>query len=223
MLTKSHPRTVVIVPIKPLSLSKSRLSPVLSNIRRNALSLMLLHHVLDCIEGTRQEVESWITGGDRTVRTVSYRRGIRFLEDPGSGPNETIEMITRQAFQQGADSTVYLPPDLPFLQSSDLDALMDISESLTTLVLAPAERDGGTNAMLMPKGICFRPYLGEGNSFKKHKELALLNEWPLQICQAPGFAMDLDTPEDFTMCIKRIPYFIDQLQNWETFLRTDQT
>ena len=66
-------------------------------------------------------------------------------------------------------------------------------------MLAPAQRDGGTNAILAPAGSGFRSLLGR-DSFVRHQELAQAMGLPYAVCNSPGFALDLDTPEDLARC-----------------------
>ena len=220
MCADRKPHIVAVIPIKPLALSKSRLAPALPDTRRHALSLMLLHHVLACVRRTRQPIDPWVVGGDPLVETLSRREGAEPVAELGSGPNETVERAALRAFSQGADAAIYLPPDLPLLQAADLDALMDASDELHKLVLAPAQRDGGTNAILMPRGLAFRPHLAEGHSFQKHQNLARRNGWPHAVCRTQGLALDLDTPADLAVCLERATGFLQQLRRWEAFLES---
>ena len=217
----SSPRIVVVIPIKPLASSKTRLEPVLSPLRRQALSLWLLHRVLSRVRGTRVPVEPWVVGGDATVEALSRREGAHPVEELGQDLNETVERAFQCAFGQGAGVAIYLPADLPFFETADLDALILASEEGQKPVLAPAQRGGGTNAILVPGSLDFRLQLGE-SSFSRHLEMAQASGWRWVLCQAPGFAFDLDTPEDLEQCQRRAPELSQDLQAWEAVLRSER-
>ena len=218
-MADAEQRITLVIPVKPLASGKSRLGTVLPDTRRSALTLMLLQRVLSCVRNARVPLEPWVVGGDPVLEALCRREGVECLEELGRDLNETVEQAFLRAFSQGAHTAIYLPADLPLLEAEDLEALVHASEGLHKLVLAPAERDGGTNAILVPGGLVFQLQLGD-NSFLRHLELAQLNGWRCALCQRPGLAFDLDTPEDLELCGQRAPWFFGELERWEAFLES---
>jgi len=216
-MKESDRSIVLVVPVKPLGVAKSRLAPTLGLQERLALALLLLKRTLLAVHGASVPMEVWVVGGDRETEAIAIKEGATIIEELGDGLNETVDEAFSRAFSLGAQAAIYLPADLPFLAPNDLDALVAASEGLQKLVFAPALRDGGTNAILVPQDIPFHPRLGE-ESLLRHVELAILNGWRCVFCSSAGFDLDLDTPEDMEECTRRSPSFAQELVRWQTVM-----
>ena len=112
----------------------------------------------------------WVVGGDERIKNVARNFDGIWMEELGRNLNDTLgkafeELATRKA------AALYIAGDLPFLKPSDLYSMLRSSRRNTNITLAPARRDGGTNAILVPAGLPFRPELGP-RSFSKHLSTA---------------------------------------------------
>jgi len=116
----------------------------------------------------------------------------------------------------GGYASLYLPADLPFMRSSDIAAILSASEGGSKLTFAPAQQDGGTNAMLVPARSGFRPLLGN-DSFRRHVASARAIGLPYATCDSPGFALDLDTPSDLMRCEELEPGFLERMTSQQEF------
>ena len=184
---------IIIIPMKPLDKSKTRLSRKFNKEQRGDLALGMLRRVISAVRGASQEV-FWVVGGDRRVRDLTRNSGGMWLEDQGRNLNDTLDKSFDLASEH-RQSAMYLASDLPFLKASDLHSLLRASQRKNNISLAPARRDGGTNAVLVPDGLLFRPKLGK-QSFLKHLSQAAELGISVAICYSPGLGFDLDTPED---------------------------
>ena len=138
----------------------------------------------------------WVVGGDKKIRDLATAEGARWHEEEGSDLNETLWLSFQRAFQ-GNKAAIFLPGDLPLLAKEDVYGIVQTSKSLKNLVLAPAKRSGGTNAILVSPESRerFRPSLGP-DSFRRHLEEATDAGIPVAIYHSTGIALDLDTIED---------------------------
>ena len=212
-------KIVAVVPVKPLNDGKSRLVDVLNERQRQALSLMLLNRVINCIRALHNSIRLWVVGGDRIIETLCSKHGVPCMEELGDDLNSTVYKGFQKAFSINADVVLYIPADLPMLETKDLTELLASSEGLSKLVLCQAETDGGTNALLVPKEMmAFVPQLGD-NSFLKHMQIAQVNSWRFAFCNSPGMTFDLDTPQDFERCKRDLPLFMEHLQQWARVLQ----
>lgn len=192
----SDPETagvITIIPMKPLSESKSRLSKEFSREDREELALGMLRRVIGAVKAASIGA-FWVVGGDARVRNAAQNAGGLWLEEMGRNLNDTLGKAFEQAFVRGS-AAMYLASDLPFIKSSDVHSVLQASRQQINISLAPARRDGGTNAILVPKGIPFRPELG-GKSFVRHLSQAAKMGVSVAICYSPGLGFDLDTPDD---------------------------
>ena len=195
---------VAVLPMKPLALCKTRLSMILDDKERATLSIEMFRRVTKSALLSNVDYV-WVVGGDQRVRSETLALGADWCHDMGHDLNESLS----KAFSLAKRSklvAMYIPADLPFLKSGDIDELISLSNDGETLVLSPAQRDGGTNGMLVPICSEFQPALGK-NSFQRHREQIKALGADFEICESDGFALDLDTPEDFLICEQIDPDF----------------
>jgi 2-phospho-L-lactate/phosphoenolpyruvate guanylyltransferase len=187
------PTVIPIIPMKPLAEGKTRLARQLTADQRGELVVGMLRRVVMALRGASIEL-FWVIGGDERVRNVARNYGGLWLEDLGRNLNDTVSKAFERASLQG-NSALYLPGDLPFLKPSDVHSLLRSSGRGNNITLSPARRDGGTNGILVPQGIPFRPELGQ-RSFSKHLAQAAKMGISVAICYSPGLGYDLDTIDD---------------------------
>ena len=202
------PEITVIIPMKRLSDGKTRLSGALTPERRARLVLGMLRRVILAIQGSSIG-QFWVVGGDERIRNLTMNMDGLWFEEMGRDLNDTLSKAFDRAFEHG-NSALYVPGDLPFLKPADLHALMTATRRQNNITIAPARRDGGTNGLLVPKGIPFRPQLGD-RSFSKH--LALAGELGVSVamCYSSGLGFDLDIPEDLETYQHMEPGLLDRL------------
>ena len=198
---------VAVIPMKPLIESKTRLAGVLSQRERADLSLAMFARVVAAAHEALGAV--WVIGGDEAVRMTTERLGALWLQDPGKDLNDSLAFALDRACKAEV-SAIYLPADLPFITAIDIEKVVQASSKGKTLTLSPAQQDGGTNAMLIPKCVSFPPLLGK-DSFNRHNRQATSLGIPYAVCLTEGLGLDLDTPDDLAQCDSLRPGFISFL------------
>lgn len=194
--------------MKPLAASKSRLSSALSDKQRMALALNMVWHVLRA--AVRAPLEHvWVVGGDPDVRRLAESGGACWRADTAEELNATLADAFDLAFHCGL-APLYLPGDLPLLESHEVQGLISASRHGANVVLSPDVRGDGTNALLLPVGSPLRPSLGPG-SFPRHLELARSLGLKVAIYHSPGLSFDLDIPEDLASLEVRRPGLLGEL------------
>lgn len=207
-MIEETPQLVAVIPMKPLGRSKTRLAPHMSEEQRSDLVVGMLRRVLGAIKGSSIEM-FWVVGGDERIRNVARNFDGIWMEELGRNLNDTLGKAFDELAGRNA-AALYLAGDLPFLKPSDLHSLLRSSRRNTNITLAPARRDGGTNAILVPPGIPFRPELGP-RSFSKHLSTAAAMEVSVAICYSPGLGFDLDITDDLETFQHMEPGLIDRL------------
>ena len=186
-------QVTAIIPMKRLRDTKSRLSRKFSHAERADLALGMLRRVIGAIKGSSLDT-FWVVGGDERVKNITRNAQGIWLEEMGTSLNDTLSKAFNRAFERGSGA-LFLASDLPFIKPSDIHSLLQASRQQTNITLAPARRDGGTNAILVPNGLLFKPELG-GRSFIKHVAQAGALGISVAICYSPGLGFDLDTTDD---------------------------
>ena len=189
---ESRTGVIAVVPMKPLSSSKTRLARQLTGQERADLTIGMLRWVL---RAAQREVDAcWIVGGDDRVRELAVELGVLWKEDLGRDLNETLSLAFQDVFAQGK-SALYLAGDLPFLKPADVHNMLQSSRRNTNITLSPARKDNGTNAILVPAGLPFHPELGP-RSFSRHLAQSARLGVSVAMCYSPGLGFDLDTFDD---------------------------
>ena len=187
-----------VIPVKPLSQAKSRLAPYLKDAQRRRLVTAMLRRVIRAAREASAEV--WVLGADVSARNVALEEGAGWRQEAGSDINESLRLMFDEAWATGK-SPLFLPGDLPFLHSDELKALIARAgsganeDAVPSIVLSPANKGGGTNAILIPQPLAFRLQLGPDSLSRHIAEARRLGLEP-SVYASPGLARDLDTWED---------------------------
>ena len=215
--------TRVIVLMKPLAESKSRLASALSPGRRALLSLGAFAHVLRTAASVEGIDDVLAVGGDELIAAVARRSGASWQPEPGismpaglreglSGVptrrsdhaearlNPALREVFEASFAEGWHTCLYLPADLPLLSEDDVNCLLDSQEAGATIALAPDRAEQGTNALLLTKGVPFEPSFGIG-SFQRHMAAAKALLVEPGVCRGDGLLLDVDTPDDLDVLL----------------------
>lgn len=187
-------RVWAIVPVKSLEVAKSRLAPALRPEERRALCLGMLEHVLGALAATRRIGHRVVVSPDPQVLSLARRRGGLPVRDPGLELNDALRLGVAAALARGAEAVMMLPVDLPLLRGRELKRLLARAVEEPCVVVARAAADGGTNALLVRPPGALEPCFG-AKSFEAHCRQARERGISLHIFEAPGLALDLDTPE----------------------------
>ncbi len=190
----------VVIPIRGLWGSKTRLAPLFDERHRARLVAAMAFHVLQVTResGIAGQIMV-VTRDDHLLETLDEVLpdvdGI--LQGPGSvGMNAGIDTGRQAALRAGSDRLLVLPADLPELEPGDLVAMMD---SCADVTIGPDTGLCGTNALMLngrATMASFPFHFGLG-SRAGHQRAALDLGLRVEDVVRPGLALDLDTPGDW--------------------------
>jgi 2-phospho-L-lactate guanylyltransferase len=173
-----------IVPLKTSGARKSRLADLLSSDERTALSLRMFRHVIDVLDHHPQ-IDPVIVLSDAPPPGWDGDWAV----DDGRGLN--IELAALRATI--TTDFVVLHADLPLLEINDIDALLSGAEQ-HAIAIAPDRHGTGTNGLAIKSGVDLDFHFGL-DSFRLHRDQAPT----CAVVMRGGFAIDLDTPDDFAV------------------------
>ncbi len=207
-------KTRTIIPMKPLSEAKSRLKENVDAMSRQAAILMMLNKVINTVK-QYGKTDCIVLGGDEFIKKLASLHDVNWSPDPypNTGLNDCLWETMLKSHRSGSEATLFLPGDLPLIEKSDIDEIFRASNSLKKTVIARADKDGGTNAILQPACQAFKPMLGY-QSFSKHKNLFLNNSIPLSIIDTAGLKFDLDNDADYNWAVENVNEFKNQIKDW---------
>lgn len=182
----------IIIPVKPLVRSKTRLASVLATNQRVELSRGLL---LRTIGLARQVGDVVIVSRDAAVRRLAKQCGAWALVESGHTLNRALRQAATWVMMHGGKSVLVLPADLPRLQLPDLTEIIKLGQQSPVAVIAPCHRLDGTNALLLSPPDLIEFAFGPG-SFAGHQQAVRAAGLEPLIFHSPTLAFDLDLPED---------------------------
>ena len=190
----------VVIPIRGLWGSKTRLAPMFDERHRARLVAGMAFHVLRVTHdsGLAGKIVV-VTRDDHLLETLDEElpdvHGI--LQGPGSvGMNAGIDTGRQVAVRSGSDRLLVLPADLPELDAADLAAML---ASGADVVIGPDLGLHGTNALLLngrETVSAFPFHFGLGSRLE-HERAAVDLGLQVEDVVRPGLALDLDTPDDW--------------------------
>jgi 2-phospho-L-lactate guanylyltransferase len=186
---------VILIPVKNLLLAKQRLSAVLDQPARTELAQAMLHDVVSALAAWPRRPACALVTGDPFAIELAREYDFELIPDR-TNPGETgaIEMATRLCVARGMDNTLVIPADIPLIQASEIEQILQHAPDEGS-VLAPAADGRGTNAAFRRPANLFPLRFGN-DSFKPHLAAAQATGKPCIVLQLPGLAVDVDNPED---------------------------
>lgn len=192
-----------LVPMKQLTLAKSRLATALDPPARRRLARAMLEHVLAVLISVPTVVERiWVISHDRTVRDLATARGASPLIEQGTSLNEALEAGRIAATAAGATGLLVLPADVPLVASADIEGIKQALVAGAAVVLTPDSAGTGTNALGLWLPSTF-PFQFGTDSFQQHRATAAQLGLTIAIFRSPRLALDVDTPEQLTVLTKK--------------------
>jgi 2-phospho-L-lactate guanylyltransferase len=183
-----------IIPAKPFTESKQRLSPVLSHRERISLSKNLLQHTILAAMPIGPVA---VVSRCAAVRNFAAEIGTQTLVEKQANLNAAIRQGITWAKTQGCSGVLILPLDLPLLSTAVIKGLLDVGlQHSPSIVIAPCRHSKGTNALLLNPPSLIQPHFGPA-SFDTQQKLAQKVDISPKIYNAPELAFDLDIPEDW--------------------------
>ncbi|MEX2598180.1 MAG: 2-phospho-L-lactate guanylyltransferase [Dehalococcoidia bacterium] len=209
-------RVLALVPMKPLEDAKSRLGPDVPARTRAAVAAAMFERVLGAAVTALGPDGCWVIGGDGVIQGIAEEAEASWRAERGKDLNGTLWFAMQDAYRDGYQAALFLPSDVPQASAEDIRAVASrLSEGRPAGVRA--ERDGGTNALLMPAPCAFAPLLGP-DSFARHSEASERQGTPLIAVEAPGLARDVDSTEDLAWAYQNVDGFREAVAGWEARL-----
>jgi 2-phospho-L-lactate guanylyltransferase len=205
----------LIIPVKSLKESKSRLANLLTEDQRKELTCKLLLQLIEVSRQVGQIQRILIVTPDPEVESlVSHHDAITLLESGTHGLNGAL-VESRDYAAADADCILILPCDLPFITRLDIEMLLapladadsnsiggSPEQNRPLMVICPDQHGDGTNALLLCELKDFIFNYGP-DSFRKHLQEASLRGLEINRVEPDGVKFDLDSEDDWHEYVKR--------------------
>jgi 2-phospho-L-lactate guanylyltransferase len=197
-----------VLPVKELSLAKTRLSPCLDPQQRQRLMGCLVDRALSAL-AEASELEGILVIGERVVHAGNPR--IAYLSDPGHGHNAAVACGVSLLTEWGIAGAAVIAGDLPLLGVEDISALVRAGLE-SEVAIAPDRHGTGTNALFLKLPTRMSPSFGVG-SFERHVQAAQVCEREPSVIRRLGFELDIDNADDLDLLFRLEPGMITLLQS----------
>ncbi len=206
----------IIIPIANISIgnTKTRLANKLSELQRKNLTIWLLNHVVTTsyMALSQLKMKPYITilGNEYSTPEFDYISHIYSIKN--QIPIKNLGNNLNDSLQQYLDiskknNKLILPADLGMIQINDILQFIQKSNNFKIPVIAKANKDNGTNGLLLPLNKDFKFRFGK-NSFTSHIDILRTYE----IVNSHGINNDIDEHSDLIKLMKNnnsIKYVLD--------------
>jgi 2-phospho-L-lactate guanylyltransferase len=190
---------MILVPVKSLADAKQRLSEVLTPEERFALAQAMCRDVLQTLAEWEKRPPVAVVTTDPIAHHMAAHFQFEVIADDNSGETNAIVKATAECKERGAKSVMVIPADIPLIDITELQAIVDAAPS-SGAVLVPDAAGRGTNAAFRSPADLFPLRFGN-DSFLPHLAAAKATGLPLVVLKLPNIARDIDRPEDLDALI----------------------
>lgn len=186
----------VVLPVKPLSLGKSRLHAYLERDEVPVLNLELFQSTYARLKACSKIDRIMVVSKDEMIlEKVQQWGGDALKENSPSSLNKALAQAFAAIKDIDEGPVLVIPADLPQMETEDLERLVNFAQTENFLVIIPDYNQTGTNALFMSRPGLIEPRFGR-RSFQKHLKQALLKNVNLTVWLNKKMQSDLDTPQD---------------------------
>ena len=186
---------MILVPVKKLANAKQRLAPVADQLARTELAQAMLFDMLETLGTWEKRPEIALVTSDPFALDLARQFKLQVIADNANrGETDAIEMATRICESRGVQSTLVIPGDIPLMQASELEAILQARPAEGSVLVPSADGRGTNAAWRRPAGLF--PLRFGNDSFKPHLAAARATQKPCIVLSLPGIALDVDNPAD---------------------------
>jgi 2-phospho-L-lactate guanylyltransferase len=192
------------LPVKEFANAKQRLSPLLTPLQRATLAAAMLEDVLTALAGANL-AGILVNTLDPLAIQLAHRYGARVIaDDARSGHTGAVAAMARVLTREGRAGMLILPGDIPRVTAAEINALIAAHRPAPSFTITPAHDEMGSNAVLcLPPEVM--PLRFGDNSYFPHLDTARRHAIEPTIVPLPGFALDIDHPDDLCAFLRAEP------------------
>jgi len=193
-------KTVAIIPVKSFSKAKTRLT--LSSEKTIDICKLMLNEVLQTVSSASKIDNIIIVSRDESVFNIGKKFGvIEVFDESESGVNNAISLADDYISDSEFETSVILPQDIPFFNSSDIDNLFSFFQK-NSVIIVPSRHFNGTNSLVRNPTKIMTTRYDEG-TYKSHIEQAKSNNIDFSLLLIRRLMLDVDTQNDIEFAIKQ--------------------
>lgn len=185
-------QTWALVPIRSFASAKRRLSSRLDPDQRTRLCVAMALRVIRTLRAHPGLAGVAVVSPDPAVRAWAAQLASAVLDETGTGLNAALDHAARALQRLGANCLLIVPADVPALTTADVNSMLD---ARADVVIVPAARDGGTNALRLTLPLRLAFQFG-ADSAATHLAAARRADASVSLLPLRSLARDIDVVED---------------------------
>ena len=193
-------KTVAIIPVKSFSKAKTRLT--ISPEKTANVCKLMLGEVLQTISTSKKIDNTIIVSHDQSAFDIGKKFGvIEVFDELESGVNNAITLADEYISDSEFDTSIILPQDIPFFNSSDLDNLFSFFQRKNSIIVVPSRQFNGTNSLIRNPSRVMTTRYDEG-TYKSHLDEAKCNSVDFSLVLIRRLMLDIDSQSDIEFAMK---------------------
>lgn len=204
-------KIAAIIPVKSFSKAKTRLN--LSSTQRDAICRIMLEEVIKTISDTKTIDKIIVVSKDEGAFKICKKFNVKEIFDHDeSGVNHAVSLADNYLENGEYSASIVFPQDIPFMESEDIENLIQFKKSPQSVLVVPSRRFDGTNALLrMPVNLMKTHY--DEDSYKIHLEVGKSLTSNTSLLFLRRIMLDIDNQDDleFLLLQKDKPAFSNKI------------
>jgi 2-phospho-L-lactate guanylyltransferase len=186
-------QTAAIIPVKTFSKAKTRLG--LSQEKAVAFCKVMLDEVLCTVSKSRINKIVLVSKDESAFQIGKRYNAACLLEGNESGVNAAVSLAEKYLIENGFESSVVFPQDIPLMQPEDISTLLAFQKVTNSLLVVPSRKFDGTNALLRTPVNVMETHYDE-DSYKIHLTTAKSRGIATSFVLIPRIMLDVDDSSD---------------------------
>lgn len=193
---------VAVVPVKDMTLAKSRLAPQFGPTFRRQLAEAMLDDVLAALTASGVLADVTLVTIDPTARAMALKWGAHVLEDGARDGHTGAVAAAMRHFCTTHAGILTVPGDIPLVTPDEVRLLVGGHGKAPAFSIVPAHDHRGSNAILMSP-VTAIPLTFGNDSFLPHLATARSLGIEPRIVPLAGIGLDIDNTDDLRRLIDR--------------------
>lgn len=140
-------QVAAIIPVKTFSRAKTRLG--LPQDKTEELCTIMLDEVLSVLSGSEHISKTVLVSKDETAFKIGRKYNtVEIFDEHEKGVNEAVALAERYLVNNGTDTSVVFPQDIPMIMPQDVTTLLTFQKLPNSMLVVPSRKFDGTNALV---------------------------------------------------------------------------
>lgn len=164
----------------------------------------MLERVLESTSQSKAITRTILVSRDEGAFEIGKRfNTVQIFEDNESGVNHAVSLADRYLAENGFDTSVVFPQDIPMMQPQDITSLIKFQTMKNSLLVVPSRKFDGTNALVRTPVDIMETHYDE-DSYKIHLTTGKSRKISTSFVLISRIMWDVDSRSDLEFIMSNI-------------------